>query len=112
MDLSEHDVIQFLPTVKEPEVIEREKIIEKSQRGKEDRGCICVSIQSLSLARLRVCVYVCVCVCVYVCVCAYGFELSRHSSWSGWQPAGIRCSLPGRRGAVRWSRSTPRTTEI
>lgn len=41
-----------------------------------------------------------------------GSELSRHSSWSGWQPIGIHCSLPGRRGAVRWSRSTQRTTEI
>lgn len=58
---------------------------------------------------MHVCLWVCVWVCVWAGLWA---ELSRHSNRSGWQPVGLHCSLPGRRGAVRWSRSTPQTTEI
>ena len=62
------DVLQFFPKVKEQKVMEREKIIEKSKRGKEHRRCVWISIQSEfgTSARLCVCVCECECACVFV----------------------------------------------
>lgn len=71
----------------------------------KDGSCVCVSIQSLGLACLHL--------CVFLCACVWAGLWAEQTLKLAWLAAsvGLHCCLPRRRGAVRWSRSTPRTTE-